>query len=98
MTFYTNPGVNADHLVVQNGRLCKVKGEIPSQPSGVPPASDNSNVWPGRVEPPSFPLIYRGRGQRAEWTDAAWVISLLGNPSSMWTRLESWMGPSKTKK
>jgi hypothetical protein len=89
MTFYTNPGVNADHLVAQNGRLCKVQGEIIS--SDIPPVSDNPNIWPGYVEPPSFPLIYRGRGQRGEWTDSAWLVTFMGSPSSMWTRLESWM-------
>jgi hypothetical protein len=98
MTFYANPGVNADHLVVQNGRLCKVNGEPIRHLSDIPPQSDNPNVWLGYIEPPSFPLLYRGKGKTSEWSETAWLTTFLGSASSTWDLLQSWMLPSSTKK
>ena len=98
MTFYANPGVNADHVVARDGRICKLDGEALRYASDIPPPSDNPNTWVGYVEPPSFPLLYRGKNQRMDWASSAWLATLLGSPSSTWTRLQTWMLPATIKK
>ncbi|KAF1815079.1 hypothetical protein P152DRAFT_480166 [Eremomyces bilateralis CBS 781.70] len=61
--FWVTPGINADQMVVNNGRLCKATG--PSTNSRVPPENDNKNYGgqssgddSGDGSP--FPLLYQG--------------------------------------
>lgn len=63
MTFYANPGINADHMKARDGRLCRLEGAPANAPLNIPPASDNPNTWGGYVDPPSFPKLYGGKKQ-----------------------------------
>jgi hypothetical protein len=62
MLFWVTPGINADHMVVSNGRLCKVQGAAPKVQNDACPISDNQNHFRYAKERPKFPMRYQGKG------------------------------------
>lgn len=43
MVFWVTPGVNADHMEVRDGRVCKVEKIAQSKYAKIPPQGDNLN-------------------------------------------------------
>jgi hypothetical protein len=62
MVFWVTPGINSDHMVVSNGRLCKVQGSPPKVENDACPISDNQNKFQYEKERPKFPMRYQGKG------------------------------------
>jgi hypothetical protein len=62
MLFWVTPGINADHMVVSNGRLCRVQGAPPKVENDACPIPDNENKFRYQKERPKFPMRYQGKG------------------------------------
>jgi hypothetical protein len=62
MVFYVTPGVNADHMVAKDGRLCKVQGAPVKMERDMAPIGDNRNDVVYAGEKITFPLLRTGKG------------------------------------
>src|ERR1700712_427523 len=62
MLFYVTPGINADHMVSKDGRLCKNTGPPIRTPSNMAPVGDNRNDGEHDKAVVTFPLLYVGKG------------------------------------
>lgn len=60
--FYATPGINADTVMVKDGRMCKSSGPIIRTATDSAPVGDNLNVWLGEKDDPAFPSLYQGKG------------------------------------
>jgi hypothetical protein len=56
------PGINADHMTVTGGRLCRVQGSPPKVQNDACPPPDNENKFRYEKERPKFPMRYQGKG------------------------------------
>jgi hypothetical protein len=63
MVFYVTPGINADHMVAKNGRLCKLEGEPVKTERNIAPLGDNRNDIVYRGDRVTFPILYKGKGK-----------------------------------
>jgi hypothetical protein len=59
------PGINADHMAVSGGRLCRVQGAPPKVQNDACPIGDNENKFRYQKERPKFPMRYQGKGKPA---------------------------------
>jgi hypothetical protein len=62
MVFYVTPGINADHMVAKEGRLCKVQGAAPKMERDMAPLGDNRNDVIYQGDKSSFPILFKGKG------------------------------------
>jgi hypothetical protein len=78
MLFYVTPGINADHMIAKDGRLCKADGSTIKTAMNAAPYGDNENIWLGEINPPSFPQLYQGKGKAAKVLPLSTLLSLGG--------------------
>jgi hypothetical protein len=62
MVFYVTPGINADHMVAKNGRLCRAGSEIPKLERDTAPLGDNRNRLVYGGDRVTFPVLFKGKG------------------------------------
>jgi hypothetical protein len=65
--FYVTPGINADKMIVKQGRLCTLDGPYPKIQDDMAPPSDNLNVARKIKDRIIFPLLYIGSGKDPLW-------------------------------
>jgi hypothetical protein len=63
MLFYVTPGINADHLLAKDGRLCKVQGAPVKMERDMAPLGDNHNDIVYKGEKITFPMLRNGQGR-----------------------------------
>ena len=63
MVFYVTPGINADHMVAKDGRLCKVHGPPVKMERDMAPLGDNRNNIVYKGDKVTFPILYNGKGK-----------------------------------
>jgi hypothetical protein len=63
MLFYVTPGINADHMVAKDGRLCKVQGAPAKMERDVAPLGDNRNDVVYKGDKVTFPLLFSAKGK-----------------------------------
>jgi hypothetical protein len=61
MVFYVTPGINADFMHVENGRMCM--GAPAKRPGDAVPTGDNQNIASRARDAVSFPYLYAGPGK-----------------------------------
>ena len=61
MVFYVTPGINADHMIARDGRLCKVQGPAAKLERDMAPLGDNRNDIVYRGDKVTFPLLFNGK-------------------------------------
>lgn len=59
--FYVTPGINADQMVANNGRLCKLQGEPVKSEGNTAPLGDNRNRIIYKVGASTFPILFKGK-------------------------------------
>jgi hypothetical protein len=58
MIFYVTPGVNADLMLADGDRLCRVQGPAIKSVTGAAPLGDNRNVAKHFSDYVAFPQLY----------------------------------------
>jgi hypothetical protein len=59
--FYVTPGINADRMVANNGRLCKLQDEPVKTERNTAPLGDNRNRIIYKVGASTFPILFKGK-------------------------------------
>jgi hypothetical protein len=63
MTFYVTPGINADHMLAKNDRLCTVQGPAVKMERDMAPLGDNQNPVIYAGDKVTFPFLFAGKGK-----------------------------------
>jgi hypothetical protein len=61
MVFYVTPGINADHMIAKDGRLCKVQGAPVKMERDMAPLGDNRNDVVYKGDKITFPILKSGK-------------------------------------